>query len=171
MGERDAVDDLIDQWRAERPDLGDGAYGAMATIGRLGRIAWVLGPLVDRVFTRSGLGRGEFDVLAALRRSGPPFTLTPSALSRTLMLSPGAMTNRLDRLEAAGHVRRALDPGNRRSMQVSLTDGGRALVDKVVEAHVANEQALLAGLTATERRHLDESLRQLLAIIEQIPQI
>ena len=171
MADRDAVDDLIDQWRAERPDLGDGAYSAMATIGRLGRAAWVLGPLVERTFAQYGLGRGEFDVLAALRRSGPPFTLTPSALSRGLMLSPGAMTNRLDRLEAAGHVRRTLDPGNRRSMRVSLTDGGRSLVDTAVVAHTANEQALLAGLSATGRHRLDAALRELLAVIEQIPQI
>jgi DNA-binding MarR family transcriptional regulator len=170
MADRDAVDDLIDQWRAERPDLGDGSYSAMATIGRLGRVAAVLGPLVERVFTQHGLGRGEFDVLAALRRSGPPFMLTPSALSRALMLSPGAMTNRLDRLEAAGHVRRELDPGNRRSMRVSLTAGGRSLVDTAVEAHVLNEQALLAGLSPTDRQRLDSGLRALLAAVEQIPQ-
>jgi DNA-binding MarR family transcriptional regulator len=163
------VDELIGQWRAERPDLGDGAYEAMATIGRLGRIAAILGPLVERVFAEHGLGRGEFDVLAALRRSGTPFTLTPSVLSRTLMLSPGAMTNRLDRLEDAGHVHRALDPDNRRSMHVSLTASGRSLVDTVVDAHVTNEQALLAGLSATERRRLDAALRDLLDTIEHPP--
>jgi DNA-binding MarR family transcriptional regulator len=77
----------------------------------------------------------------------------------------------VERLEAAGHVHRSLDPGNRRSMRVSLTDGGRSLVDTAVEAHVANEQALLAGLSTTGRHRLDAALRELLAVIEQIPQL
>ena len=165
MTDPDAVDRVVDQWRRERPDLRDD-LDAMATIGRLGRLAAVAGPLVDRVFARHGLRTGEFDVLAALRRSGEPFTLTPSALARTLLLSPAAMTNRLDRLEAAGHVDRRLDPDNRRSMLVSLTAAGRAAVDAAVTEHVRNERALLAPLDDAELRTLDELLRRLLAGLE-----
>ncbi len=162
----DAVDRLVDQWRRERPDLDDDGLDAMATIGRLGRLAAVAGPLVDRVFARHGLRTGEFDVLAALRRSGEPFVLTPSELARTLMLSAAAMTNRLDRLEMAGHVDRRLDPNNRRSILVSLTGTGRALVDDVVTEHVANERTLLSSLGPDDRQALDDLLRRLLAGLE-----
>jgi DNA-binding MarR family transcriptional regulator len=159
----DAVDRLVDQWRRVRPDLDGDGLDAMATIGRLGRLAAVAGPLVDRVFARHGLRTGEFDVLAALRRSGEPFVLTPSELARVMMLSAAAMTNRLDRLEAAGHVDRRLDPDNRRSILVSLTGSGRELVDAVVTEHVANELSLLAVLPPDDRRTLDALLRRLLA--------
>ncbi|WP_345423549.1 MarR family transcriptional regulator [Pseudonocardia xishanensis] len=159
----DAIDDIADQWRRERPDLGEEGLAAMALFGRLGRLAQVAGPLVGRTFARHGMGTGDFDVLAALRRSGEPYTLTPTALARTLMLSPAAMTNRLDKLEAAGRVERKLDPDNRRSMLVSLTAAGRELVDAVVGEHVANERALLSVLTAADRARLDTLLGRLLA--------
>lgn len=162
-GAGDAVDRIVEQWRIERPDL---QLDAMATIGRLGRIAALAGPHVDDLFARFDLSRGEFDVLAALRRNGSPFTLTPSALARTLMLSPAAMTNRLDRLEKAGLVTRAIDPDNRRSMRVTLTDDGRTRVDEAVTAHVANEEKLLSALSDDDRRHLDDILRKLLASLE-----
>src|SRR3989442_12972113 len=90
----------------------------------MGRLALVLGPAQERVFGPFGLQRGEFDVLAALRRSGPPYTLIPSELSKTLMLSRAGMTSRLDRLEAAGFVERTLDPNDRRSFRIRLTDKG-----------------------------------------------
>ena len=166
MTDPDAVDRLVAQWRTERPDLDGEGLDAMATIGRLGRLAAVAGPLVDRVFARHGLRTGEFDVLAALRRSGEPDVLTPSELARTLMLSAAAMTNRLDRLETAGHVDRRLDPDNRRSILVSLTGAGRELVDTVVTEHVDNERALLAALPPDDRRALDDLLRRLLAGME-----
>lgn len=162
-GAGDAVDRIVEQWRAERPDL---QLDAMATIGRLGRLAALAGPHVDDLFAQFDLTRGEFDVLAALRRNGSPFTLTPTALARTLMLSPAAMTNRLDRLEKAGLVTRAINPDNRRSMRVSLTDDGRARVDEAVTAHVANEERLLAGLSADDRSRLDDILRRLVASLE-----
>lgn len=166
MTDPDVVDHLVDQWRRERPDLDGEGLDAMATIARLGRLAAVAGPLVDRVFARHGLRTGEFDVLAALRRSGEPFVLTPSELARAMMLSAAAMTNRLDRLEAGGHVDRRLDPDNRRSILVSLTDSGRALVDDVVTEHVRNERALLSSLGPDDRRTLDDLLRRLLSGLE-----
>ncbi|GAA1861601.1 MarR family transcriptional regulator [Pseudonocardia ailaonensis] len=159
----DAIDGIVGQWRAERPDLGDEELAAMALFGRLGRLAQVAEPLVGRVFVRHGLATGEFDVLAALRRSGEPFTLTPTALARQLMLSPAAMTNRLDKLEAAGRVDRRLDPENRRSMLVTLTPAGLEMVDGVVGEHVANERELLSVLSAADRARLDVILKRLLA--------
>jgi DNA-binding MarR family transcriptional regulator len=159
----DAVDRVIAQWRQERPDL---ELGAMATIGRLGRLFAHLAPRVEAVLLRHGLTTGEFDVLAALRRGGAPHRQTPSDLAGALMLSPAAMTNRLDRLETAGLVRREPHPTSRRSLLVSLTDEGRRVVDAAVTEHVANEEALLAGLTAAQRRQLDDLLRRLLASFE-----
>lgn len=167
----DPIDLIAEQWRRERPDLGEEALAAMATFGRLGRLAVVAEPLVGRTFARHGLGTGEFDVLAALRRSGAPYTLTPTVLARTMMLSPAAMTNRLDKLEAAGRVERRLDPDNRRSMLVTLTDAGRATVDAAVVEHVANEQRLLAALTPADRRRFDEILRTLLAGLEDADRV
>jgi DNA-binding MarR family transcriptional regulator len=162
----DAVDGHIEQWRTERPDLPDAGLAAMAVIGRLGRLTRLLGPAVESVFARHGLTTGEFDVLATLRRSGEPFTLTPGVLARDLMHSPAATTNRLDRLEAAGLVGRALDPGNRRSMLVTLTARGREVIDAAVVEHVANEQRLLAALDADQAAALDRALRTLLADLE-----
>ncbi len=162
MDDQDVIDGLVAQWRLERPDLGDEAFDAMSTIGRLTRIGLVLAPLIERTYAAYGLGRGEFDVLAALRRQGPPFTLTPTAMARLLMLSPGAMTNRLDRLESAGHVTRLHDPDNRRSVLVTLTSAGRELVDTVLQAHVENQKQLLGALSPTERRRLDSALRRLM---------
>lgn len=167
MDDRDIIDELVEEWRLERPELGDEAYEAMTTMARLLRVGLVLAPLLERVFTARGLGKGEFDVLATLRRQGDPFTMTPSTMARLLLLSPGAMTNRLDRLDNAGHVRRAHDPHNRRSVLVTLTPDGRALVDEALEAHLANEQQLLGALSPAERRRLDASLRRLLGTLEK----
>jgi DNA-binding MarR family transcriptional regulator len=161
----DRVDELIAQWREVRPDLSGPGLAAMAVFARLGRTAGLAGPAIERVFARHGLSTGEFDVLAALFRSGPPFRLTPGELARGLMLSPAAMTNRLDRLEKAALVARSLDPGNRRSILVELTAQGRAAVDGVVAEHVANEQRLLAALDPAEVGELDRLLRKLLAAL------
>lgn len=165
----DAIDGIVEQWRRERPDLAERDLAAMALFGRLGRLVQVAEPLVGRTFARHGLSTGDFDVLAALRRSGDPYTLTPTALARTLMLSPAAMTNRLDKLEAAERVERRLDPGNRRSMLVTLTPSGRELVDAVVAEHVANERELLAVLPAADLAGLDVLVRRLLAGLEADP--
>jgi len=157
----DLVDDLIQQWRRVRPDLGPGLE-AMATIGRLGRLHSLARAEIEAVLAGHGVSIGEFDVLSALRRAGEPFVLRPIDLARTLMLSPAGMTNRLDRLEAAGRISRRADPDDRRSMLVELTDAGREVVDAAVTDHVANEARLLAPLTRAQRQALDHALRQLL---------
>ena len=156
----DEVDEIVRQWRRERPDLD---LSAMALLGRLGRVTVVLQPVIEAVFERHGLRQGEFDVLAALRRAGPPYTLTPSALSATLLLSRAGMTNRLDRLETGGLAQRRLDPADRRSFQVSLTPAGLELVDAALTDHVANEVELMSVLSPAQRNALDDALRTLLA--------
>lgn len=163
MAARDVVDELVDQWRRERPDLD---LDPMATIGRLGRVMAHLGPEIEVVFSRHGLTTADFDVLAALRRAGAPHAMRPTDLSRLLMLSPAGMTNRLDRLAAAGLVERTPDPDDRRSWSVSLTPEGLEVVDAAVTEHVANEARLLAPLSATQREALDRALRALLSQFE-----
>lgn len=164
MVQRDAVDEIVAQWRRERPDL---EVEAMAIVGRLGRLQLVAQRAIEAVFTEHGLQRGEFDVLAALRRSGEPFELNPSVLADTMMLSRAGMTGRLDRLESAGLVRRVADAGDRRAVRVALTAAGRALVDEVVTAHSENETRLLSVLSAKDRRDLDRILRVLLGTLEE----
>lgn len=159
----DAVDAIVAQWERERPDLD---LEAMAVVGRLGRLFLVAQREVEAVFGKHGLQRGEFDVLAALRRSGEPFELNPSVLADTLMLSRAGMTGRLDRLESAGLVRRVADVHDRRAVRVALTGAGRKLVDIVVTEHTANETRLLSVLTAAERRELDRLARILLGSME-----
>ncbi|MGK8500039.1 MarR family winged helix-turn-helix transcriptional regulator [Nocardia asiatica] len=159
----DAVDAIVAQWERERPDLD---LEAMGVVGRLGRLLLVAQREIEAVFGRHGLQRGEFDVLAALRRSGEPFELNPSVLADTLMLSRAGMTGRLDRLESAGLVRRVADAQDRRAIRVVLTEAGRELVDTVVTAHTANETRMLSVLTAGERRELDRIARILLRSLE-----
>jgi DNA-binding MarR family transcriptional regulator len=160
---RDLVDRVIAQWRHERPDLD---VRPMATFARLGRLGALLGRTIEEKLGEHGLSTAEFDVLASLRRAGSPHRLTPSQLSSTLLLSGGAMTNRLDRLEAKGLVERVLDREDRRSFQVSLTKKGLATVDAAVADHVANEKELLSPLTQGEQADLDRLLKKLLAAHE-----
>ena len=157
----DPIDRIIQQWRAERPDL---ELLPMALFGRLNRFAALAGKAIEATLQAHLTGGvAEFDVLAALRRAGPPFALTPSDLARALMLSPAGMTSRLDRLEGQGLIERRADPGDRRSMLAALTEKGRAAVDAAVGHHVANEARLLAPLSAAEQETLDRLMRKLLA--------
>ncbi|MBO2463593.1 MarR family winged helix-turn-helix transcriptional regulator [Actinomadura violacea] len=166
-GAPDAVDAVVAAWQRERPDLD---LTAIAVVGRLGRVNLLLGPAQEQVFTEFGLQRGEFDVLAALRRSGAPYTLSPSRLSDLLMLSRGGMTNRLDRLESAGMIERSLDRADRRSFQIRLTEHGYATVDGAMTQHTANVTALLGGLTPREVTTLNELARKLLHHLTAPPQ-
>ncbi|NUP01852.1 MAG: MarR family transcriptional regulator [Nonomuraea sp.] len=155
----DAIDGILDEWRRERPDLD---LSAMGVFGRLAQVVRVLEPEVEQVFARHGLRQGEFDVLAALRRTGPPYTLIPSELSAVLMMSRAGMTNRIDRLEAAGLVERSLDPADRRSFLVRLTDEGLRVIDETLTEHAANLTRLAAPLTPQDTETLAEILRKLL---------
>lgn len=151
----DHVAGILSQWARERPDLDTSAMGI---IGRLHRVAAALHQELRPVFAEEGLGDGDFDVLAALRRSGAPFELSPGELGATTMVTSGTVTKRVDRLASLGLVTRSADERDRRVSRVALTDAGRELVDRLVEKHVANEERLLAGFTELERARLTRLL-------------
>lgn len=157
--EQDRVDSILAQWRRERPDLNPSPMGV---VGRISRAAQILSRALEATFATFELNGGEFDVLATLRRTGPPFRLTPTALFTELMLSSGAMTNRLDRLERADLIARLPDLADRRGTLVELTPKGRELVDAAVAAHLDNEHRLLAALSDAEQEQLADLLRKLL---------
>lgn len=158
----DPIDVILAQWRTERPDLD---LAPMAVFGRITVLARVLEVRVEKVFAAHGLRQGEFDVLTALRRSGPPYTLIPSELSAQLMMSRAGMTNRIDRLAAAGFVERTLDPADRRSFRVSLTAEGRSVIDETMTDHAVNLAAIADGLGDEELRDLGAALAKLLATV------
>ena len=154
----DHVSTVHDQWLAERPDLDT---SPVLVIGRIHRIAATLTPELTAVYARFGLGEGEFDVLATLRRQGEPFALTPGELSERTMVTTGAVSKRLDRLELRGLVERRTGTADGRSRTVLLTAEGRALIDEAMTAHMANEQRLLAALPARDREALARLLGRL----------
>lgn len=156
---RDHVDLVLDQWSRRRPDLD---ASPMAVIGRLKRLTRLLEGELRRVFAEHGLDAASFDVLATLRRSDPPHHLTPAQLMQAAMVTSGAVSQRLDRLEAADLVARSRSAADARVVHVRLTDQGRALIDEALPAHVANEHRLLAALDTDERDALADALRTLL---------
>ena len=158
MTATDGVDAILDQWRRERPDLDTSPIGV---IGRISRLAREIERRLEPVYAASGLEPGWYDVLATLRRTGPPYQLRPTDFAATLMLTSSGTTKRLDRLEAAGHITREPDPSDRRGVLITLTPQGRSLIDRAASKHLANERRILAGLTAPERRQLAGLLRKL----------
>jgi DNA-binding MarR family transcriptional regulator len=158
MAERDGVDEIIEQWQRERPDVDVAPIGV---IGRISRLARELERRVEAVQIEHGLDGGWYDVLATLRRSGPPYRLRASDFAGSLMLTSSGTTKRLDRLERAGLIAREPDPDDRRGVLISLTAQGREAVENALVAHMENEQALLDGLTKTEQRQLADLLRKL----------
>ena len=160
----DAVDAILEQWRHERPDIDPAPMGVF---GRISRIAALAEHEIKPVFRSHGLTGGDFDVLATLRRSGEPYQLTPTALSRSMMVSTGGTTKRLDRLEARTLIRRAPDPADRRGTLVTLTEAGRATVDAAVTEHVQNEERLLATLTQNQLATLTLLLHELLLALDR----
>jgi DNA-binding MarR family transcriptional regulator len=159
---RDAVDELIDQWREQRPELEPHHLDAAATINRLARFLARVATELETALSKHGLKLGEFDVLSALRRGGPPFEQTPGQLIGSLFLSSGAMTNRIDRLERLGYVQRHAHPADGRGVIVRLTPSGRRTIDRAIETHSATEHRLLQVLTERDRRQLDRITRSLL---------
>ena len=161
MAERDLddVDRLVNQWTAERPDLD---VRAMATVARLLNVATRIRERLTAFAAEYGVSVPEADVLFTLRRSGPPYRLSPTAIADALLVPSGTMTNRLDRLERQGLIERVPHPTDRRSMEVELTDHGRHVVDDAVTRHVDNEEEMLAPLTERERATLDRLTAKLL---------
>ncbi|MEH6378149.1 MarR family transcriptional regulator [Streptomyces sp. KLMMK] len=155
----DHVDRVLEQWAVQRPDLD---VSPMAVLGRLKRLARLVDVETGRTFNAHGLDPASFDVLATLRRSAAPHRLTPAELMRSSMVTSGAITQRLDRLEARGLVSRRPSASDGRSVVVELTDEGRALVDETLPDHLATSEGLLAALTEEEREALAAGLRKLL---------
>jgi DNA-binding MarR family transcriptional regulator len=161
---RDAVDAIVEQWRAERPDLDPSAKGVT---GRIVRLAARFQQAYGETFAPLHLNDGDFGVLATLRRAGPPFELTPTELARHRMITSGGMTAALDRLERKGWLARSPNPADRRGSLVRLTDDGRAIIDEAMARHSATELQLVAGLDADERAQLSALLRKLLLSLER----
>jgi DNA-binding MarR family transcriptional regulator len=160
---QDHVDHILEQWSHQRPDLD---VSPMGIIGRMSRLSRFLEHSIAEVLARHGLNEPQFAVLAALRRAGPPHWLSPTDLYNSLLVSSGAMTNRLRRLEDAGLVKRIPDPHDGRGLLVALTPKGHRVVDEAVDAHTANEHRLLAALGPSDRDMLVDLLRRLLLQFE-----
>ena len=153
----DHVDQVMEQWRTERPELNVSSTGVL---GRLYRYHGMVEKQMAQVYKQFGLNLGEFDVLATLRRNNRE--LTPTELMASLMLSSGAMTNRLDRLEKAGWITRQHSAEDRRSVRVSLTAEGRALIDDLMPEHLDGQDSILAALSPDEQDQLALLLKKAL---------
>ncbi len=158
--QRDEVDRLVDAWHRERPDLD---VTPMEVLSRVTRLARHLDRQRAAAFGAHALESWEFDVLAALRRSGPPYQLSPGQLLRATGVTSGTMTNRVDRLAARDLVGRTDHPDDRRGVLVRLTDQGRATVDAALADLLTAEQTLLQAVSQPDQDRLARSLRRLLA--------
>ena len=162
--DRDHVDNVRAKWRAVRPELDTSPAGIVA---RVGRLASYFDQSTNALMAEYGLTRSMWDILASLRREGPPYQLTPTELYRGIMRSSGWMTNRLHELEDSGLIVRRPDPGDGRGVIVQLTREGGRLVDRIIERHLANEERLIRALPKADREQLGGLLRRLLLDHEQ----
>jgi len=158
------VDRVLEQWAQEHPDLD---LTPVAVIARLGRATAYIDAGINARLGEFGLSRGSWDVLASLKRSGPPHRLSPTQLYLALMRTSGAMTHRLYRLERNGLIRRIPDPQDGRGLLVQLTTKGIELVDQVAPEHLANERSLLTALDHDEQAQLTTLLRKMLTAFER----
>jgi len=159
----DAVARFADQWHRERPDLD---VSPLLVAGRLFRLAHLLDERLRPLFAGHGLGNGDFDVLAALRRAGAPWTVRPTDLSRSLLVTTGAVTKRLDRLEAAGLVERLASADDGRGKRIRLTEAGRRLTDDLMARHLDNQRRLLSALGPADQERLQALLATLTSSLE-----
>jgi len=160
----DHVDGILAQWRKERPDL---EVSPMGLIGRIKRLMLHISREQGETWEEHGLNAASFDVLATLRRSGPPFALSPGDLIASTMVTSGTMTNRIDQLEKVGLVERKQSDEDRRSFLISLTDKGFRIIDAAVTDHVKTQQRLVSGLSEKDQRQLDALLKVFLADFEK----
>lgn len=159
----DTIDQLLSQWRTERPDLDISALGISIRIEVLAKL---LRRNTAACLAQVGLKSWEYDVLSALRRQGPPYSLPASELAKASLLTPGAMTTRIDHLEAQRFVKREPDPEDRRGVRVMLTPTGRAAVDRAVEARLEAAESAVKGLSRKDRSATEGTLRALLSAVE-----
>ena len=158
QGNADHIDALRAQWARELPDLDT---APVALLGRARRMVMQSRPPIEAIFARHGLDAGEFDVIATLLRSGPPYALRPTELYQSLMISSGGLTDRLNRLRKAGLITRSPSPEDGRSLLVELTPQGRATAEAAFREDMALEASLLSGLDPADRVALERLLRKL----------
>lgn len=156
---KDLVDEILEQWSDERPELDTASLGVVIRVmslykSFLRQAAVALAPLALEVF--------EYDVMSALRRQGAPFALAATQLAAETGMSSGAMTNRIDRLEARGIVKRARDKKDRRGVIVSLTPLGRTMINKAIQLRLDAADASLSGVGVRERKQLATLLRKVM---------
>lgn len=161
--ESNAVQHMVDQWKSERPDLD---ASPMLVVGRMFRLVSSWDRELRGPFAEAGLGNGDFDVLAALRRAGEPYALSAGALSRTVLVTTGAITKRVDRLEADGRVTRSVAEEDSRGRRITLTEAGLRLTDELMEVHLENQRHLLEALGPGEQAELAGLLEKLTAATE-----
>ena len=159
----DAIDRVVEQWAKEKPEL---ETEPMAMMGRIMRIAKYMETQVADLHKTYDMKLGEFDVLATLRRSGKPYRLTPSELIGSMMLTSGAMTNRLDKLEAKGLIGREHSKEDRRSVSVKLTKDGLVLIDEMMTEHVEMQKKLVKSLSASQKKNINQLLKTWLSAYE-----
>ena len=159
----DAVDRIVEQTERERPDLDAQAVELLSRITRAGRLVEAA---TARSLARFALGLGDFWLLVALRRAGPPFQLTPTELLRNVTVTSGAVSQQLERLEQRKLVHRRPSPIDRRGVIVELSTTGRQLIDAAWAAHVNRDRVLFSGLTSQQRRALADLLRHVTLVAE-----
>ena len=160
---QDPVEEIVARWALRLPSLDT---SPMLVVARLMRIAERCDALLRPPFADAGLASGDFDALAALRRADPPHALTPGALADAMLVTSGAVTKRVDRLEAAGLVVRSLSSRDGRGRVVTLTAQGAALTERLIRVHMENERELLAALDPAELDVLGRLLGRLLVSVE-----
>lgn len=154
---------IVEQWREQRPDLDP---GPLLVVGRIQRLAQLMDTALRPTFARAGLGQGDFDILAALRRAGPEHSRTAGELSGALMVTSGGLTKQVDRLAAKGLVSREVGPDDARVRRVGLTAAGVRLVDELIEVHLDCERRLLAALSPDQLTALADTLSLLAEQLE-----
>jgi DNA-binding MarR family transcriptional regulator len=158
MPTSDEVDRIVEAWSRERPDLD---FSPLQVLSRVGRLSKHLDRARRTAFAASGLEPWEFDVLAALRRAGAPYQLSPKALLQQTLVSSGTMTNRIDGLVTRQLVERRTDPHDGRGVLVVMTDLGREAVDAAISELIAGEAELLEALSRADQERLSALLRKL----------
>jgi len=162
----DEVDRIVAAWHRERPDLD---LAPLEVLSRVTRLARQLDRYRATAFSAHGLDSWEFDVLAALRRAGSPYLLSPGQLSAETLVTSGTMTNRIDRLQARALVERRPDPDDGRGVLVRLTEAGRIAVDAALADLLEREHLLLTGLDRPDRESLADLLRHLALHMDRTP--
>jgi DNA-binding MarR family transcriptional regulator len=156
---RDTVDELLEQWREERPELD---VSALAIAVRIEMLAKLMKQNTAQSLAQVGLKTWEYDVLSGLRRQGPPFEVPTTQLAKESLLTSGTMTTRIDQLEERGLVKRKPDPDDRRSVRVSLTESGVALIDGAIQSRLTAADVNADSLSRKERVVFENGLRKLL---------